>query len=134
METPDSPEPCRALNLAGGQTLVVQDAPEACLVRFLDPEGRNRLTIEITPQGPVLRLEGAVTLQVDGDLALAARRLALHAEEGMELSSGGDLHVRAAGASHARAQVQRIEATAGDVQVSANDRVLLKGELIKLNC
>lgn len=134
METPSRDEPSRTLGLVGGQTLVVQEAPEACLVRLLDPEGRSRLTIEITPEGPILRLEGSVRLQVEGDLALAARRLALHAEDGMELSSGGDLRLQAAGVACTRAQSQSIEATVGDVQVSANDRVRLKGELIKLNC
>jgi hypothetical protein len=134
MEPAAISEPLRTLPLVGGQSLSVEDAPEGCILRLLDPEGRSRLTIEITSEGPVLRLEGALKLEVEGDLSLAARRLALHADERLELSSGGDLHLQAAGCAHSRALVQTIEATTGDVQVVANDRVRLKGELIKLNC
>jgi hypothetical protein len=110
METPAAPAPPRELALAGGQTLVVQEAPGACTLRLVGADGRLHLAIEVTPEGPVLHLGGSVRLCVEGDLALAARRLALHADEGLELSSGGD------------------------VRVHAHDRVTLKGELIKFNC
>ena len=135
METPATPAPPRELALVGGQTLVVREERGACTVRLVGADGGVTLAIEITPEGPILRLGGGnVRLQVEGDLALAARRLALHADEGLELSSGGDLHVRAAGVAHSRAQVQTVEATTGNVHINANDHVKLKGELIKLNC
>src|SRR5437870_4990199 len=88
-ERKDAGGETQVIQLSGNQTLVIDrhgpreslDAlkpGEECL-RLLGSDGATRLTIRLTASGPVVELTGAsLVLKVDGDLALAARRLLLH--------------------------------------------------------
>ena len=79
----------------------------------------------------MLRFEGAgLTLRAAGDLTLEARRLTLHAEESLALSTGGDLDVTVTGDLRSTARTPTITADLGDVRVEANDNVKIDGERV----
>ena len=103
-------------------------------MRRLTP-GATSLTIRLTAAGPVVELTGAsLTLKVDGDLALAARRLMLHGAEEVSISSDADFRMVAGGSLVTQGRRQEVTATHGDVKVYANDDVKMDGERIRMNC
>ena len=128
------PQPT-AIDLVGGQRLVVEDHPSANVLRLVSAEGRLTLSIRVTPAGPVLHLDGAgLMIQADGDLAVSAGRVAIHARDGLALTTGGDLRVHAAGDLHSTARIQNLTADLGNVNVKANDDIKLNGERVLVNC
>lgn len=131
-ENPSNPE---ALGLAGGQRLELDRRGASDLIRILGADGEARLTIEVRPEGAILHLRGiGLALKADGDLDLEASRIRLHARDGIELATGGDLEVRADGDLRSLARTQEIEADLGDVRIKANDDVRICGERVRVNC
>jgi hypothetical protein len=128
-ETPAPPvEDTQILALPAMQQLVVERSQHSCVLKIVGKEQRVRLWIEIGPTGSIIHLAGeGMSLQVDGDLALEAERIALHGRSGVALSTGGDLALSAEVDMHVTSRL-------GDINLKANDYVRLKGELIKLNC
>jgi hypothetical protein len=98
-------------------------------------DGRVQLSITLTADGPVLRLEGTgLKIQTAGTLALDAEQIALHGRRGVAISSGGDASITVAGDLEARARIHNIVAELGNVNVRANDDVKLNGERVMMNC
>ena len=132
---PAPPQVEATLALAGSQRLVVSTEGDASVLRIVGADGGVSLTVTVTPEGPVLRFDGmGLRLEATGDLALAARRIALHGEDGVAITTGGDALLSAAGTLTTEGRVQVITAVRGDVSVHANDDVKLEGERIRLNC
>lgn len=124
-----------ALELIGQQTLVIERKPNENTLKLLSPDGQLRLTINITADGPVLRFEGpSLTVESTGDLAVGARRVAIHGREEVAITSGGNASISVAGELHSEANAQSLTARLGCVQVKANDHVQLLGEEVLLNC
>ncbi len=124
-----------ALALVGDQRLVVASDRGSSLLQIIDRTGQVSLTIVVTPDGPVLKVEGKrLIIQAEGDLGLEAEHLVLHARQQLVLSSGGDVAVRAAGDMQLNARIHNISATLGNVNVKANDDVRLNGERVLVNC
>lgn len=93
------------------------------------------MAIEITADGPVLHIGGgSLTVRTEGSLSIDADRISIHGREGMELSTGKDLAIKADGHIDTRGHTQSIAAGIGNVDISANDDVTLDGERIKMNC
>lgn len=132
----DESAPARTgLELVGQHRIELRRDPAVDTVELIGRDGKVVLAIEISEAGPVLRFEGAgLTLRAAGDLALQARRLTLHADESLALSTGGDLELAAAGDLRSTARVQTITAELGDVRVEANDDVRIDGERVLVNC
>ena len=125
---------CEAIELTDNQQLIVERRHSNSLIRIVGDDGRVSLTIEVTAEGPVLRFEGMnLRIESNGDLAIGARRIALNGEEGVTIASGGDASIQVFGELNTDARVQNISARLGNVNVSANDDVHLRGERIKLN-
>jgi hypothetical protein len=123
------------LQLAGSQELLVDHGQNHSRLRILGPDGAVRLAIEITAEGPVLRIEGTgVKLEVAGKLALEAETLALVGRRELALCTSGDLRITAQGDLHSTARIQNISAELGNVNVKANDDVKLNGERVMVNC
>jgi len=135
----------QAIELSQGQTLFItrvqpQNAPsleqpgEDCL-RLIDAQGTTSLIIRLTSAGPVVEISGgSMALKVDGDLAIAARRLHLHGSEGVAISSDADARIVAGQNLVTQGRRQEVTATHGDVRVFANDDVKIDGERIRMNC
>jgi hypothetical protein len=123
------------LELIGNQKLVVERCPSNNVLKLISSEGRICLSISLTADGPVLRFDGpSLLLESTGDLAVDARRVAIHGREEVVITSGGDAAICVAGDLNTEARVQNISARLGNVNVKANDDVRLRGERIKLNC
>ena len=135
MTSPDAPPECETIELTGDHQLTIERRVSDSVLRILSPSGSVSLTIELTADGPILRFDGLnVRIESSGDLAIGARRLALHGREAVSITTDGDAAVRAAGDLTTEARVQNISARLGNVNVKANDDVRLRGERVKLNC
>ena len=111
----------------GGYSLQIEVLQDGHLLRLMGPAGEQNLEIALTSQGPVLRLQGGLRMDLVGDLTVDARRVSLHGREGLVLTSGTDATLVAAGDLDARAEL-------GDLSLRANDDVRLDGERIRMNC
>lgn len=131
----DEGGPQTGLALAGQHRVELRRGDALDTLELIGRDGRVVLSIEVSERGPVLRFEGAgLAIKASGDLSLEAKRLSLHAEEALALSTGGDLQLTAAGDLHSVARVQTITAELGDVRVEANDDVRIDGERVLVNC
>ena len=129
------PEVRPGLELAGQHRIALRRDDALDTLELIGRDGRVVLAIEVSERGPVLRFEGAgLAIKAAGELSLEAKRLTLHAEEALALSTGGDLLLAAAGDLHSTARVQTITAELGDVRVEANDDVRIDGERVLVNC
>jgi uncharacterized protein (DUF2345 family) len=125
----------QTLPLVAAQQLVLERARGGDRLSIVAADGQVRAMIEISADGAVLRLGGEkLTIQTEGALAIDAQRVAIHARQGMALTTGGDLVLRADGDVHSNARVQNITADLGDVKIKANDDVRLNGERVRSNC
>jgi len=88
------------------------------VLRLVGRDGAERIELAITEEGPVLRLPAGLSVVVDGELALTADQLSLHARRALRLTSDQQVDIR----------------SGGDVMLRANDDVKLNGERIDLNC
>lgn len=123
------------LDLTAGQRLVLDRETGGDRITIVGRDGRIKLEVMLTENGCVLRLEGAgLAIETEGDLAIHAGRLAFHAQDAIEIASGGDAHVRAGGDLELSARVQTIVSELGNVTIRANDDVRIDGERILLNC
>jgi hypothetical protein len=129
------PEVRPGLELAGQHRIALRRDDALDTLELIGRDGRVVLAIEVSERGPVLRFEGAgLAIKAAGELSLEAKRLTIRAEEALALSTGGDLHLVAAGDLHSTARVQTITAELGDVRVEANDDVRIDGERVLVNC
>jgi hypothetical protein len=89
--------------------------------------GEVEVEILLTDRGPVLRLR-AVDLQLaaEGAVSVDCGELRVRAERGIVQETGGEIALRGRAA--------KIESERGDVEIAANDDVVLRGERIKMNC
>ncbi len=123
------------LELVGNQQLVLERRPSDNVLRIVDQDGHVCLSIHITADGPVLRLEGSgLMIQATGALALDAEAVVIHGREGVAISSGGNAKISVAGELDTEASVQNISALLGNVNVRANDDVRMNGERVLMNC
>ena len=81
-----------------------------------------------------LHLDGSLRLEASGGLAVDAKHVAIHGREGLTLSSGRDANIEVAGDLHSHARIQNLTADLGNVNVKANDDVMLNGERVMVNC
>jgi hypothetical protein len=125
---------------SGHQAEIVSGRSEESLT-LRTRDGQLMLAIEMTDQGPLLRLSGgALQISAASTLSLEAKHLELSAEsvavnvrDDLVERVGGDASREVAGSSSLRARDVGIEATRGGVAVHANDDVDVKGERVRLN-
>ena len=129
------PADTHAIELIGGQRLLVEHRADGDSIQVVAGDGRMTLGIAITPAGALLQLHGVdLRIQTAGDLSIEAERLAFHGRSSVAVTSGGDAILHAAGDMHSRARIQTIEADLGNVNVRANDDVAISGERVRVNC
>jgi hypothetical protein len=135
LTSPDAPPQCETIELTGDHQLTIERRASDSVLQIVSPGGQVALTIELTSDGPILRFDGLnMRIESSGDLAIGARRLALHGREAVSITTEGDAGIRAEGDLTTEARVQNISARLGNVNVKANDDVRLRGERVRLNC
>ncbi|PIE66989.1 MAG: hypothetical protein CSA23_06265 [Deltaproteobacteria bacterium] len=125
----------KIVTLVAKQKLMIEDHQASNVLKILDSNGKISLSIQITEDGPVLKLGGgALTITTEGNLAIDAESVSIHGRKEMALTTEGNFHIEASGGIHSKAQAQLITADLGDIDIKANDDVKLDGERIRLNC
>lgn len=120
---------------ADGNASASEDQTRTDILELLDPQGQPTITIRVSSAGAVVELGArSVTLNVQGDLGIAADNIALHARQSLNLSSAKDLAVNAGETLRQQAKRQAITSTLGDIDIRANDDVKVDGERIRMNC
>lgn len=116
--------------------------PQGDLIEIVAPDGGLCLSIRLGPTGPVVEVRAA-SLQVAtrGDLVLDCERFEVNARQEIALVSAGgiahdahgDVVIRADGEIATEAAGQQHRARLGNVDIRANDDVMLDGERVMLN-
>lgn len=120
------------LELPSGRRVEITSFPEQ--IRVSSPTGRVELSIRLTEEGPQLSFESAdIELRATQKLSLECRDLAISAARTAEISAE-DVVVTARGHARVTGGTAAVEATEGDVLLTANDNVSAVGERILLNC
>jgi hypothetical protein len=131
-----------ALVLPSGRAIEVESQGDGDVIRFLARGGACMLTVRLTDEGPVLRVEGAsLEIAASKKLSLECEDLSIAARNSAAIAVGGDLEERVAGsvqrvaAGVARTAARRvdIEASPGGIDLRANDDVRVTGERVMLN-
>jgi hypothetical protein len=123
------------LELMRDQQLLIQRNPASDLIQLVACNGQANLSVHVTKEGSVLRLEGAgLTIETSGALSINAARVAIHGRDGVVISSGANAEIKAASELTTHAQTQNINAELGNINIRANDDVKLDGERIRMNC
>jgi hypothetical protein len=132
---PVTPADGLALDLIGRHQLILERGPDQDMLQLLGADGNVKLSLCITPAGPVLRFEGGgLTIQSVGALAIDAEHVTIRGRKGVVISSDGDARICVEGDLSTRARAQDISAELGDINIHANDDVKLDGERIRMNC
>jgi len=119
------------IDLPHDQTLQIED--QGRLLRVEAADGSAAMRIRITPQGPVLEVDGDLAVRAAGALDLEGERVSIRARDHLALSAGGDADIAIKGDLLARARITELRAELGDVKIQANDDVRLDGERIMMN-
>ncbi len=123
------------VELAARHRLIIDQTEQGNALRLISPDGSTPITLEISNAGVVLRIESpGIALHASGNLSLSAEHLTLHGRTSLDLASGGDLNLNAAGDLHSRAQAQVLRAERGCVDIKASDDVKISGERVLVNC
>lgn len=105
-------------------------------LKLIDKKKSLELLITITDSG------FALSLNTVDELTIAANKINILASEQLNIKSAGNLIqeigkdclTETRGTNKNIAQIQKITATLGNVELKANDMVKLNGELVQLNC
>lgn len=88
----------RTFTLVANQQLTVSTGSDASAITILDPQGQVKLAIQVTAEGPRIRLEGSqLTIEVAGGVVIDGEHVSVRGRKGLALNTGGDLDIRAAG-------------------------------------
>lgn len=128
-------KPTQTLELVGNQKLLVESTSAENVLNVVGADGHVKLSLHVTPSGPVLRFEGAgLIIESSGALAINAQSVVIQGREGVALISGGDAEIRVAGDLTSEARIHNVTANLGNVNIKANDDVKLNGERVMMNC
>ena len=123
------------VDLVADQHLEIERRPGSNLLNIMSAGGVVTLSILVTSEGPVLRIDGAaIEIRAEGRLSIDAQEVAIRGRESVALTTGGDVEIQAEGDLHSTARIQHITADLGNVNIKANDDVKLNGERIRANC
>jgi hypothetical protein len=131
-----------SLVLPSGRAVEVESRGAEDVVRVKAPGGACVVTIHLTDEGPVIRVEGAaLEVAATKRLALDCEDLYVRASKSATIDVGGDLEERVKGSARRAAlgdatTVARsvgIEASTGGVEIRAHDDVAIQGERVLLN-
>jgi hypothetical protein len=124
-----------------GNTLQIDQSSNQ--IKLINNKGELQLEITINSTGLVVNLNAAeLNINASEELNLSSKKVNINASEQINIKTKGnlvqevdkDLLTEVGGTNKQIAQVQKITATLGGVDIKANDDVRLDGESVKLNC
>jgi len=126
------PTPTRYTFTSGREVVLDGSSQDRLVVR--SPTGQIELSVRFTEEGPVLSFTGAaIDLVSPGAVNLDCGSLRVRAREAIAIESGGDIVHNAKGALRAEADDVAIRSRVGNLDLAANDDVIVMGERIRLN-
>jgi hypothetical protein len=134
LDSPVAAQPARLCVSLGNHSLHIERSEHGGSFRLISPQGTQPLEVVLTEGMAVLRLGSGVSVVVEGKVEVTADSVALRARDHLALESAGTASIRAEGALTTEADAQLISARLGDVQVRANDDVMIHGERVRVNC
>lgn len=131
------------IELGSGRSVDVEEggSEDSVTIACPVPGGTVELRVRLTDEGPVLEVDAASLQLRSPEIALEGERVRIAATEDIELDAGGSIAQRATGdhvveavgrSSH-HARSVRVESELGNIDLEANDDVVVRGERIKLN-
>lgn len=141
LEIPEDEKGITAVNLMSNHTLIIDNnSNELKLVN-----NKNILKLTIRFQGDKMEVDihaDKLNLVTAEEINLNSKKITVNASDQLTLRSAGhfvqevqkDALTEIGGINKLIAQVQKITANLGNVEIKANDDVKLDGESIKLNC
>lgn len=129
------------IKFATGNTLFIDEINGE--LRLQNNKNELQLVINIKEGGLTVSVNASeLNMHAVEQLNLSSKRININATEQLNIRTGGnlvqqvekDLLSEVGGTNKLIAQVQKITATLGNVEVKANDDVRLDGERVKLNC
>jgi phage gp45-like len=139
---PDEEQGVIRLELGSGRSIEIDERGSSEQLTVRSAQGRLELRVRLTADGPVLDVEAiGLTLRSAGEVAVECERFVVNAREDVAIDAGGSISQRAAGdhevevsgESTHKALAVRVESKLGNVELQANDDVLVRGERIRLN-
>lgn len=124
-----------------GNTLVVDR--ENNEIRLFNIKEELQLSIKLTTEGLLVNVNAKeLNISAAESLNLSSKKININATEQINIKTAGnfvqevnkDFLSEVGGTNKLIAQVQKITATLGNVNIKANDDVRLDGERVKLNC
>ncbi len=123
------------VELAGEHRLEIVTTAGGNELRLSSRNGSTALTVEVSPHGIRLRLDGpSLAIATTRDLSISAEHLVLEGRAGLAVRSAGDAELAVGGDLQVRAQQQVFRAERGSVDVKASDDVKMSGERVLVNC
>lgn len=129
------------IKLSAGNTLVVDQ-----VVNELKLFSRNlqlQLAISIKEEGLIVNIDASqLNINSTNEINLKSKKINIEASEQINIKTSGNLVqevgkdclTEISGTNKNIAQVQKITASLGNIDMKANDDVRLDGESVKLNC
>ena len=105
------------LSLGHGRTLSVLSGDARDLIEVRSPGDEVELRIELTSDGPVLRMEAVKLALTAPDIEIASKTLTLSAQESVEVRSEGTMAVR----------------SEDEMQLNSTSDIRVRGRTIHLN-
>ncbi|MBS1549766.1 MAG: hypothetical protein JSS94_07875 [Bacteroidetes bacterium] len=139
-ELVDEREPVTVLVFPQGNKLKANTRLNEILL--LNSREEIQLSIQITDGGLIVNVNAKeLNIQASDQLRLSSKKIHIAASEQLKLSTdgnmlqqvNGDCLTEVEGTQKLIAQVQKITASLGNVEIKANDDVRLNGERVKLN-
>lgn len=139
---PDEQPGVIRLELGSGRSVEIDERGPSEQLTVRSAQGRLELRVRLTADGPVLDVEAVgLTLRSAGEVAVDCERFVVRTREDVAIEAGGsisaraagDLDVDVAGESTHKALAVRVESKLGNVELEANDDVIVRGERIRLN-
>ena len=129
------------IKFATGNTLIIDK--ESGELKLMSREDVLQLTIHIKGDGLTLDINATqLNITAAEELNLSSKKINIDGSELVKIKSGGNLVTEVkkdsltevAGSNKNIAQVHKIAATLGNVDIKANDHIRLNGESVLLNC
>jgi len=135
------PADISSIKFNSGNTLLI-DRDKGQLT-LLGKSQNIQLVISMTDDSLVVNLNARqLNINASEELNFSAKKINIHAEDQLSIKSGGDLIQRVGnnqvtevkGVNKTVAQIQKMVASLGNVEIKANDDVRLDGERVLFNC
>jgi hypothetical protein len=115
---PDEEQGVIRLELGSGRSIEIDERGPTEQLTVRSAAGRLELRVRLTADGPVLDVEAiGLTLRSAGEVAVDCERFVVNAREDVAIE----------------ALAVRVESKLGNVELQANDDVIVRGERVRLN-